>query len=102
MLWDALNARSPTSSDVKALARKVSQSHAHSARKHQIYVRDAVHKLFKNTPQDAKLCFVKEEVFGVTDGGPIVGPDHLVMVIIMEQPIISVYFHIIIQASFCC
>ena len=40
---------------------------------HKGYVRDAAAKLFRNTPDDKKLNFVKEEVFGIKDGGPIIG-----------------------------
>jgi hypothetical protein len=38
-------------------------------------------------PTTKKLCFVKEEVFGITDGGPIIGPDHPVMLEMFAQPI---------------
>ncbi len=86
---------------MKVLARKISQSHAHAAKKHQIYVRDAVSKLFKATPNDARLCVVKEELFGIAGSrGPIIGSDHPVMVDMMALPIIGEYFHIIINASF--
>ncbi len=67
--WDALAAQFPDSSHVKAMARKKSFSHAHGARKCQNYVRDAICKLFEATPNDAKLNFVKEDVFGVPEGG---------------------------------
>jgi hypothetical protein len=36
---------------------------------------------------DIKLFFVKEEVFGIADGGPIIGPDHPVMLEMFAQPI---------------
>lgn len=85
--WDALEARSPNSSNVKALAKKIAQSHAHAAGNHQALVRKAVAKLFEATPADKKLCFVKEEVFGISDGGPIIGPDHPVVQEMMDQPI---------------
>jgi hypothetical protein len=62
-------------------------SHAHATRMHKLYVREAVAKLFRATPNDNKLCFVKEEVFGITDGGPIIGPDHPVMRKMFAQPI---------------
>jgi hypothetical protein len=54
---------------------------------HKVYVREAVVKLFRATPNDKKLCFVKEEVFGITDGGPIIGPDNPVMLEMFAQPI---------------
>jgi hypothetical protein len=85
--WDALEARSPNSSNLKALGRKIAQSHAHAAGNHQALVRKAVAKLFESTPADKKLCFVKEEVFGISDGGPIIGPDHPVVQEMMDQPI---------------
>ena len=87
MHWDALAARSEKGSDVKALGNKIAASHAHAARVHRVYVRDAVAKLFQSTPNDNKLCFVKEEVFGITDAGPIIGPDHPVMREMFAQPI---------------
>ena len=53
----------------------------------KVYVRETVAKLFRATPNDKKLCFVKEEVFGITDRGPIIGPDHPVMLEMFAQPI---------------
>jgi hypothetical protein len=38
-------------------------------------------------PNDNELYFVKGRVFGVTDGGPIIGPDHPVMREMFAQPI---------------
>ena len=62
--WDALAARSQQYkyNDVKFLGNKIAASHAHAARNHQAYVSRAVQKLFQDTPDDKKLCFVKEEV----------------------------------------
>jgi hypothetical protein len=56
---------------------------------HKLYVREAVDKLYRATPNDNhdKLCFVKEEVSGITDGGPIIGPDHPVLREMFAQPI---------------
>ena len=87
--WDALAARSQnlSSNNVRALGIKIAASHAHAARNHQAYVTRAVYKLFQDTPDDKKLCFVKEEVFGITDGGPIIGADHPVMTEIFAIPI---------------
>jgi hypothetical protein len=69
--WDALAARSQqfTYNNVKALGNKIAASHAHAARNHQADVSRAVWKLFQDTPDDKNLCLVKEEVFGITDGG---------------------------------
>jgi hypothetical protein len=93
--WDALAARSQQlkSNNVKALGNKIAASHAHAARNHQGYVARAVFKLFQATPDDKKLCFVKEEVFGITDGGPIIGADH---------PVIMEMFEIPITGALCC
>ncbi len=89
MHWDALAARSQSlsSNNVKALGNKIAGSHAHAARNQQAYVTRAVNKLFQDTPDDKKFCFVKEEVFGITDGGPIIGADHPVMTEMFAIPI---------------
>jgi hypothetical protein len=60
---------------------------SYAARNHKDYVSRMVAKLFRPTPNDKKLCFVKEEVFGIKDGAPIIGPDHPVMLEMFEQPI---------------
>jgi hypothetical protein len=86
--WDALDARSEKNTNAKALGGKAAASHA--TRMHKLYVREAVAKrpkLFRATPNDKKLCFVKEEVFGITDGGPIIGPDYPVMLEMFAQSI---------------
>jgi hypothetical protein len=54
---------------------------------HQAYLNRAVYKLFQATPDDMKLCFVKQEVFGIDDGGPIIGADHPVMTEVFAIPI---------------
>jgi hypothetical protein len=85
--WDALDARSEKGTDAKALGNKIAASHAHATRMHKGYVRETVAKLFRDTPNDEKLCFVKEEVFGIKNGAPIISPDHPVMREMFEQPI---------------
>ncbi len=85
--WDALDALSEKSNSAKALGGRVAASHAHATRMHKLYVREAVAKLFRATPDDNRLCFVMEEVFGITDGGPIIGPDYPVMREMFAQPI---------------
>ena len=50
-------------------------------------------KLFQDTPDDKKLCYVKEEVFEITDGGPIIDTDH---------PVIKEMFEIPIAGVLCC
>jgi hypothetical protein len=98
--WDALETRSAKSNDAKKLADQIAKSHAHAAGKHQAFVRTAVAKLFQDTPNDTKLNYVKEEVFGILGGRPIIGSDHPVVVEMMAQPIIgTLYFcmlHIVV------
>ena len=98
--WAALQARSAKSNDAKKLADQIAKSHAHAAGKHQAFVRTAVAKLFQDTPNDTKLNYVKEEVFGIFGRRPIIGPDHPVVVEMMAQPIIgTLYFcmlHIVV------
>ena len=79
--WDALAARSANlkTNNLKFLGSKIAMSHAHATRNHQAYVSRAVARLFLPTPDDKKLSFVNEEVFGIIDGGPIIGMDHPVM-----------------------
>ncbi len=87
--WDALEARSQRRSNTQAVALTFNQSHAHATRKH----RAAVFRLFVNTPDSVPenkiLNFVKEEVFGISDGRPIIDKDHPVMVEMFDQDIIG-------------
>jgi hypothetical protein len=85
--WDPLDARSPKKENARALGNRLATSHAHATINHQIYVGHAVAKLLQGTPDDKRLCFVKEEVFGITDGCPIIGVDHPVMVEMWAHPI---------------
>jgi hypothetical protein len=85
--WDAFVARSKKGNNVKALGCKIAASHAHATRMHKMYVREAVAKPFRATPNDNQLCFDKEEVFGIADGGPIIGPDRPAMREMFAQPI---------------
>jgi hypothetical protein len=98
--WDALHARSARSNNARALGDQFAKSHAHAAGSHQALVRTAVAKLFQDTPNDKKLNFVKEEAFGITDGRPIIGHDHPVVVEMMAQPIVGTLyfcmFHIVV------
>jgi len=89
MHWDALAARSEPhrSNNVMALGRRVAASHAHAAADHRRFIARLVELLFNNTPDNKKMCFVKEEVFGITDGGPIIGADHPLMTEIFAIPI---------------
>jgi hypothetical protein len=48
----------------------------HAARQHRENVAKIVASLFKDTPTDAALVYVKKEVFGVEDGSAIMLPDH--------------------------
>jgi hypothetical protein len=94
--WDALEALSPRQSDARAVAMTFLQSHAHAARNHWAAVAAAVFRLFFNTPNSVPvnkvlkdLNFVKEEVFGISDGRPIIDKDHPVMVETFAQDIIG-------------
>ena len=87
--WDALDARSGKFGNANQLATKIAGRHAHVARNHQEFVRGKVANLFKHTPNDKQINFVKEEVFGITDGNPIISPDHPVMVEMFELPIVG-------------
>jgi hypothetical protein len=57
---------------------------------------------YRATPADKKLCFVKEEVFGIRDGGPIIGVDHPVTVEMFAQPITGALccfsWHIVVES----
>ena len=80
--WDALNARSGKKTDVMAMVKQCAASHAHAARNHQLLVRAKVVrvKLFEQTPaDDVRLIFIKEEVFGILDGRPIIDNEHPVL-----------------------
>ena len=89
MHWDALAARSEDhrSNNVMALGRRVAASHAHAAADHRRFIARFVELLFNNTPDNKRMCFVKEEVFGITDGAPIIGADHPLMTEIFAIPI---------------
>jgi hypothetical protein len=67
----------------------MAQSHAHAARNHQAAVAGAVFRLFVNTPDSVPenkiLNFVKEEVFGISDGLSIIDKDHPVTVEMFAQ-----------------
>ncbi len=71
----------------------MAQSHAHAARNHRAAVAGAVFRLFVNTPDSVPenkiLNFVKEAVFGISDGLPIIDKDHPVMVEMFAQDIIG-------------
>ena len=56
---------------------------------HKEFVRAKVAKLFQSTPDDREINFDKEEVFGISEGRPIIGPDHPVMVEMFAQPIVG-------------
>ncbi len=75
------------------VARTMTQSHAHAARNHLAAVAGAIFQLFVNTPDSVPenkiLNFVKEEVFGIRDGLPIIDKDHPVMVEMFAQDILG-------------
>jgi hypothetical protein len=102
--WDALEAWSPGNNNAIAVARTMAQSHAHAARNHWAAVAGAVSRLFVNTPDSVPenkiLNFVKEEVFGISDGLPIIDKDHPVMVEMFAQDIIGGTLHTSVCALF--
>ncbi len=91
--WDALEARSQRKTNAQAVPITFNQSHAHATRKHRAAVSVAVFRLFVNTPDSVPenkiLNFVKEEVFGISDGHLIIDKDHPVMVEMIAQDIIG-------------
>ena len=86
--WDALALRSQKSNNVDELAKKFSMSHAHAAANHQARIRDMIKRLFLQSPAgDLKMRFIKQEVFGIEDGAPIMADDHPAINEMFEQPI---------------
>ena len=62
----------------------------HAARNHQLLVRAKVVKLFEQTPaDDVRLISIKEEVFGIPDGRPIIDNKHPVLKEMFSQPIVG-------------
>ena len=53
------------------------------------FVRVKVIKLFQATPDDKEANFVKEVVFRISEGRPIIGSEHPVIVEMFAQPIVS-------------
>lgn len=51
----------------------------HTQRIHRRNVSDIIARLFEHTPGDVKLNVVKEKVFGVQNGEPIMTEDHPVI-----------------------
>ncbi len=68
MHWDSLAAWSGKSGNLNVLATKIAGIYAHATRNNQELVRAKVTKLFQHTPDDKQINFVKEEVFGITEG----------------------------------
>ena len=83
----------------------MAQSHAHAARNHRAAVAGAVFRLFVNTPDSVPenkiLNFVKEEVFGISDGLPIIDKDHPVMVDMSAQDIMIIIIGGILPTPVC-
>ena len=87
--WDALDARSPKKYGAQGLGCNVARCHAHAAKNHRDYVAGGVSALFRATPTDHALSWVKNEVFGIADGGPIIPSDHPVIQEMVAQPIVG-------------
>jgi hypothetical protein len=63
--------------ELKMMA-KLRTSHQHALANHRSYVRELISDLFE-VSYDAKINFIKESVFGVADGAPIIDMDHPVV-----------------------
>ncbi len=84
--WDALALQSQKSNNVQVLAVKFSGSHAHAAANHQAHIRDLLKRLFLQTPAgDIKMQFIRDEVFRIEDGAPIMAYDHPAIKEMFEQ-----------------
>ncbi len=90
--WDALEEQGRVTQELSR-TKTFLQSHARAARNHRAAVAGAVFRLFVNTPDSVPenkiLNFVKEEIFGISDGLPIIDKDHPVMVEMIDQDIIG-------------
>ena len=68
-------AKNSTKEELKVL-RRILRSGQHAARQHREKTAGLVEELFKQTPsENGPLRFVKETVFGVADGAPIMDKD---------------------------
>jgi hypothetical protein len=60
------------------LMAKLRLSHQHALQNHRVHLRQIISELFEQT-YDSKINFIKQSVFGVDDGAPIIGRDHPVV-----------------------
>ena len=80
--YDALQQRCPTA-ETAAVARLL-RSGQHATRQHREKIASIVQSLFHETT-DADLNYVKETVFGVQNGAPIMAGDHPAILALFEQ-----------------
>jgi hypothetical protein len=62
----------------RQLLAKLRLSHQHALQNHRVHLRQIISELFEQT-YDSKINFIKQSVFGVDDGAPIIGRDHPVV-----------------------
>ena len=62
------------------------RSGMHSACQHRELIAKFVALLFSPTPNQPALNYIKQTVFDVEDGGPILGQEHPAMVALRVQP----------------
>ena len=62
------------------------RSGQHAAHKHRETVPEIVASLFKDTPDDEGLVFVKKSVFDVNGGSTIISADHPAMIELLSLP----------------
>jgi hypothetical protein len=75
--YDSMRERSDKSE--KQMVTKFLRSAQHAARQHREYVAWIIDRLFQPTNLEPQLVRVKEEIFGVNGGGPIIEPSHEAM-----------------------
>jgi hypothetical protein len=72
--YDVLAGNNPRAE--QSVVARILRSGQHAARQHRTKVAELVRQLFEPTLDDAEMHFVKETVFGVTNGAPIMAADH--------------------------
>jgi len=70
----------------KIMVTKFLRSAQHAARQHREYVAWIIDRLFEPTPNEPQMVRVKEEVFGVAGGAPIIQPTNDAMMDLRNQP----------------
>ena len=83
-IFDELHDALPKS--LQALLRQLRISQGHAGKQHRDRVAEGVASLFHQTA-DPQTTWVKEAVFGVKDGAPILSDEHPVMLELLKGPI---------------